>query len=68
MANTASEPKKLKIKYVKSAIGYSKRHKNTIASLGLRKLNQEVEVTDSPSLRGMLYKVAHLVEVEEVEG
>ncbi|NMA13018.1 MAG: 50S ribosomal protein L30 [Chloroflexi bacterium] len=65
-AKTA-EPKKLQIKYVKSSIGYSKNHKRTIEALGLTRLNQVVVQKDTPSLRGMLLKVNHLVEVSEVE-
>ena len=57
--------KKLKITYVRSAIGYSTRHKATIDALGFHRLNETVEKVDSPSLRGMLAKVAHLVEIEE---
>lgn len=61
------EPKEkiIRVTLVRSAIGYSKRHKDTIRALGLRRLHQTVEHVDSPSLRGMLYKVNHLVEVEE---
>jgi large subunit ribosomal protein L30 len=61
-----TETKKLRITYVKSAIGYSVRHKETIRSLGFRRLNQVVEREDSPALRGMLAKVSHLVQVEEM--
>jgi large subunit ribosomal protein L30 len=50
---------------VKSPIGYSQRHKRTIRALGLRRMNQTVEHVDSPTLRGMLLKVNHLVAVEE---
>jgi large subunit ribosomal protein L30 len=57
--------KKLRITYVRSAIGYSVRHKATISALGFHRLNETVEKVDSPSLRGMLAKVAHLVEIEE---
>ncbi len=57
--------KKLRITLVKSAIGYSVRHKATIEALGLRKLHQTVVHTDSPTLRGMLRKVNHLVKIEE---
>ena len=57
---------KLKIKYVKSAIGYSVRQKRTIAALGLRRLGDTVEQRDSPTVRGMIRKVQHLVQVEEV--
>ncbi len=62
-----SEPKKkmLRIKLVKSAIGYSERHKATVRALGLRKMNQTVVQEDNPTIRGMLSKVNHLVLVEE---
>lgn len=59
--------KKLRIKYVKSAIGYNKRQKKTIEALGFRKLYQTVEHNDSPAIRGMINRVVHLVEVEEEE-
>lgn len=61
----ASEPKIIRVTLVKSAIGYSKRHKETVRALGLRRMNQTVEHADSPTLRGMLALVAHLVEIEE---
>ncbi len=57
---------KVRVTLVKSPIGYSTRHKGTIRALGLRRINQTIEQVDTPQLRGMLYKVAHLVEVEEV--
>lgn len=62
-----AEPKKLQIKYVKSMIGYSEKHKQTIKALGFTRLNQVIVRTDSPSLQGMIHKVSHLVQVEEVE-
>lgn len=68
MAETTNQPKKLRITYVKSSIGYSVRHKDTIRALGLRRLHQSVIQEDSPSLRGMLAKVNHLVTIEEVQG
>jgi large subunit ribosomal protein L30 len=49
----------------KSRNGADKRQLATLRSLGLRRIGQTVEVTDSPQTRGMLYKVAHLVEVQE---
>ncbi len=61
-----SRSKKLRITYVKSSIGYSERHKATIRTLGLRKLNQSVVLEDTPVVRGMLAKVNHLVKIEEV--
>jgi ribosomal protein L30 len=57
---------KLHITYTKSAIGYSKDQKATIASLGLRRLNSTVVHDDTPSIRGMAFKVRHLVTVAEV--
>lgn len=57
---------KLKITYKKSMIGYAKDQKETVLSLGLRKLGQSVIKPDNPSIRGMIFKVQHLVTVEEV--
>ncbi len=56
---------KLKITWVKSAIGYKKNQKATIAALGLRKLGQTVEHDDTPQVRGMAFTVRHLVKCEE---
>lgn len=57
---------RLRITWVKSAIGYRQSQRLTIKSLGLRKLNQTVEHYDSPTIRGMVNKVHHLVRVEEL--
>ncbi len=57
--------KKLRIKWVKSFIGYSKDQRDTIRALGFRKLYQVVEKPDTPQIRGMINKVKHLIEVEE---
>ena len=59
------EPKHLQITLVKSPIGYSVRHKATIRALGLHRMNQTVDHIDTPTLRGMLSKVRHLVLIEE---
>ncbi len=58
--------RKLKITWVKSAIGYKQNQKATIAALGFRKLNQVIEHDDSPQIRGMVFTVRHLVKCEEV--
>ncbi len=58
---------KLRVTYVKSAIGYNKRQKATVRALGLRKMNQSVEHKDTPVIRGMINSVSHLVAVEEVK-
>ena len=57
--------KTITVKLVKSQIGYHKRQKATVQALGLRKMNQTVEKADSPTVRGMIAKVSHLVEVVE---
>ncbi len=56
---------KLRVKWVKSAIGYPKDQKATIKALGFHKLQQTVEHNDQPAVRGMIHKVIHLVQVEE---
>jgi len=58
---------KLSVKLVRSAIGYDKTQKATVQALGLSKLNKTVVHNDTPQVRGMIYKVRHLVLVEEVE-
>lgn len=55
----------LKIKQIKSSIGYKKKAKSTLAALGLKKINQVVEHKDTPQIRGMLDVVNYLVSVEE---
>lgn len=55
----------LRVTLVRSAIGYTERQKRTVRALGLSRLHQTVEHTDSPAVRGMIAKVIHLVEVEE---
>lgn len=57
----------LSITYWKSAIGYNQAQKDTIRSLGFRRLGQTVQKKDTPSIRGMVERVSHLVRVEEVE-
>ena len=56
----------LRITQIKSAIGYKPKAKSTLAALGLKKLNQSVEKTDTPQVRGMLKKIEYLLKVEEV--
>lgn len=59
--------KVLRITLVRSSIGYSIRQKRTVKALGLSRMNQMVEHPDNPAVRGMIAKVPHLVQVEEVE-
>jgi large subunit ribosomal protein L30 len=56
----------LRVTWKKSAIGYALDQKETIRVLGLKRLGHTVEHRDSPSIRGMIHKVRHLVAVEEV--
>ena len=58
---------KLKIKLIKSTIGYKPKAKATITALGLNKLNHSVIKSDTPQIRGMLNKVSFLVDVTEVK-
>ena len=55
---------KVAIRWVKSQIGYDERQRATLRGLGLRRLNQKVELEDTPAVRGMIRKVRHLVVVE----
>ena len=57
---------RLSITLRRSTIGYSRDQRRTVAGLGLRKLNQTVEHEDTPSVRGAVHKVRHLVEVIEL--
>lgn len=57
---------KLRITYKKSVIGSTQAQRRTIQSLGLRKLHQTVIKPDTPTIRGMVFHVQHLVSVEEV--
>lgn len=76
MPESESKPKKkttrkkkteklVRVTLVKSPIGYDVSQKRTVKALGLRKLNQTVEHKDSPTFRGMVAKVGHLLSVEE---
>jgi len=56
---------KLRITLVKSGIGYEASQRRTLRSLGLHRLHESVVHQDSQSLRGMINKVRHLLEVEE---
>ena len=56
---------RIRVKQVRSAIGFNRRQRATLRGLGLRRLNQTVEVEDTPAVRGMIGKVSHLVVVVE---
>ncbi len=59
---------KLRITWVKSDIGYAQDQRLTLKALGFHRLHQTVEHQDSPSIRGMVIKVKHLIRVEEATG
>jgi len=60
-----TEKGRIKVRWVKSQIGYDRRQRATLRGLGFRRLNQTVDVEDTPAVRGMIKKVTHLVVVEE---
>lgn len=58
----------LRIKLVRSVIGYQPKTRRTVEALGLRKINQVVEKEDTPDIRGMLHRVKNMLEIEDGEG
>ena len=61
----AATTKQIKVTQIRSGIGGTRRQRETLKSLGLRKIRQSVVREDNASVRGMIAKVAHLVTVEE---
>ena len=61
----ATAKKMLKVKLVRSPIGCNPKHRATIKGLGLKKINQVVELEDSVNVRGMINKVSYLVDLVE---
>jgi len=57
----------IRVRQVKSGIGYARDQKATLRGLGFRRLNQLVELEDTPAVRGMVNKVRHLVRIERGE-
>ena len=66
MPSNKNENKTVFVTLVRSPIGYTKDQKATVLALGLRRMHQTIEHRDTPALRGMIRKVEHLVQVEEV--
>ena len=62
----AKAGKQIRVKLVRSVIGHTKPQKDTVRALGLGKVNSSRVLPDTPAVRGMINKVHHLVEVEEV--
>jgi large subunit ribosomal protein L30 len=65
MAKKPAE-KRLKITQIKSGIGFPADQKRTVRALGLKRMNDSVEQSASPAVLGMIFKVKHLVKVEEL--
>jgi large subunit ribosomal protein L30 len=60
----SAETKRVKVTLVRSTIGFDRKQAAVVESMGLRRLNHTVELADTPSIRGMIHKVRHLVEVQ----
>jgi len=61
------QKKKLRVTLIKSVIGTTKNQRATVIGLGLKKINQTVEKKNIPEIRGMINKISHLLEVEEIK-
>jgi large subunit ribosomal protein L30 len=66
MAKAKAAAKTLRITQKKSTIGFKEDQAKTIRALGLGKIGRTVEQVDNPAVRGMIFKVKHLVDVEEI--
>ena len=66
MPKSEKNNKTVFVTLVKSPIGYTKDQKATVLALGLRRMHQTIEHKDTPPLRGMIRKIIHLVQIEEV--
>lgn len=66
MAETKKAAKTLRVTQIRSSIGFPADQLRTLKALGLGKINRSVEQVDNSAVRGMLFKVKHLVKVEEI--
>ena len=62
-AKKAADTKRVTVTLVKSTIGFDRKQANIVQGMGLRRINHSVELQDTPSIRGMIHKVRHLVTV-----
>ena len=65
--NIDPSAKTVRVTYVRSTIGFTKKQKATVKALGLNRLGDSIEQANTPSIRGMIDRVGHLVSVEVVE-
>ena len=63
-AKKSAETKRVKVTLVKSTIGFDRKQAAIVQGMGLRRINHTVELQDTDSIRGMIHKVRHLVEVQ----
>lgn len=66
MAEKKDTEKRLLVTLIKSPIGYNQTQRKTLKSLGLNKINSSNDLVDNEAIRGMIFKVKHLVKVEEI--
>ena len=62
-ARKQAETKRVTVTLVKSTIGFGRKQAAVVEGMGLRRINHSVDLADTPSIRGMIHKVRHLVEV-----
>ena len=65
--NIDPDAKTVRVTYIRSSIGLNKKQKATVKALGLNRLGDSIEQSNTPSIRGMIDRVGHLVSVEVVE-
>lgn len=63
--NTSADVKRVRVTQVRSTIGYDKKQGEIVRGLGLRRIGHTVDVLDHPAMRGMIFKVRHIVTVAE---
>jgi large subunit ribosomal protein L30 len=62
-AKKSADTKRVKVTLVKSTIGFDRKQAAVVEGMGLRRINHTVELADTPSIRGMIHKVRHLIHV-----
>ena len=67
-AQTTGAPKQIRVTQIRSGVGRPQVHRDTLRALGFLRHQQTIIKQDNPAIRGMLFKVRHLVRVEEVAG
>ncbi|MDO8964665.1 MAG: 50S ribosomal protein L30 [Coriobacteriia bacterium] len=63
---TKATPKTLRVTQIRSGIGLPRDQRATVRALGIKRMHHTVEQVDTPTVRGMIFKVKHLVKVEEI--